>query len=219
MRRVRRRAAVPGIPALLAARIAPVSPSVLDRAYTVRSRSVACPTDRQATLCLPHCGFARVAGNGVWDPFRYAWFTETGTDGKRLSDRELRKGFNAVKRDVYPWSTDLCPHVGPKTIRPMADGLNRRGRTARPARPAGLARGLPEAPPAGTAPVVSLPEQAPHGARGRATRLYLGRGPRRLRDAGPVEQGFRTPGAWAGRGRARAARIRPAWTGPGWSWP
>ncbi len=111
--------------------------SVLGRAYTVPSRSVACPTDRQAQRGLPHCGFARVAGNGAWDPFRYAWFTKTGTDGKWLSDRELRKGFNAVKWDVYPWPTDLCPHVGQKAIRHGADGLNRRGSMARPARPAG----------------------------------------------------------------------------------
>ncbi len=71
-----------GPPALLAERIAPASRSVLGRAYTVPSRSVACPTDRQASLCLPHRGFARVAGNGAWAPFRYAWFTKTGTDGK-----------------------------------------------------------------------------------------------------------------------------------------
>ena len=82
-------------------------------------------------------------------------------------------------------------------------------------RPAETARGLPEAPPAGTAHVVPLPEQASHGARGRAPRLHPDRGPRRLRDAGPVEQGFRTPGAWAGRGRACAARIRPAGRGRG----
>ena len=34
-----------------------------------------------------------------------------------------------------------------------------------------------------------------------------------------IEQGFRTPGAWAGSGSTPGARSRPAWTGTGWSWP
>ena len=34
-----------------------------------------------------------------------------------------------------------------------------------------------------------------------------------------IEQGFRTPGAWAGSGTALAAWTRRAWTGIGWSWP
>ncbi len=84
-------------------------------------------TDRQATLCLQHCGFARVAGNWALDTFRDAWFTESGTDGEWLSDMELRKGFNAVKREVYPWSADLCQYVGKNAIRHMADSLNRWG--------------------------------------------------------------------------------------------
>ncbi len=78
-------------------------------------------------LTLQHCGFARVAGNGAWDPFREASFTGSGTDGTWLSDRDLRQAFNAVKREVYPWSADLCRHVGKHAIRHMAEGLNRRG--------------------------------------------------------------------------------------------
>jgi hypothetical protein len=34
-----------------------------------------------------------------------------------------------------------------------------------------------------------------------------------------IEQGFRTPGAWAGSGSARAVRTPPAWIGTGGSWP
>lgn len=85
------------------------------------------PTDRQDTLFRQHCGFARVAGNWALDTFREAWFTESGTDGAWLSDMDLRKAFNAVKREVYPWSADLCQNVGKNAIRHMADGLQRWG--------------------------------------------------------------------------------------------
>ena len=85
------------------------------------------PTDRQDTRFRQHCGFARVAGNWALDTFRDAWFTGSGTDGEWLSDMELRKAFNAVKRDAYPWSADLCQNVGKNAIRHMADGLQRWG--------------------------------------------------------------------------------------------
>ena len=132
--RVRRRAAVPGTPALLAARIARQPLHVGHRVHgaVVVGGLPDGPAGHAVPAALRVCARGR---NGAWAPFRDAWFTKTGTDGKWLSDRELRKGFNAVKRDVYPWSTDLCPHVGQKTIRPMADGLNRRGRCRRRCRP------------------------------------------------------------------------------------
>ena len=34
-----------------------------------------------------------------------------------------------------------------------------------------------------------------------------------------IEQGFRTPGAWAGNGAAPAAWTPSAWSGTGWCWP
>ena len=66
------------------------------------------------------------------DTFREAWFTVSGTDGEWLSDRDLRKGFNAVKRDVYPWSADRCRNVGKNAIRHMKDGIQRWGRYCGP---------------------------------------------------------------------------------------
>ncbi len=101
----------------------PAKPEVLYKAHRIALD----PTDRQDTRFRQHCGFARVAGNWALDTFRDAWFTESGTDGEWLSDMDLRKAFNAVKRDVYPWSVDLCQHVGKNAIRHMANGLQHWG--------------------------------------------------------------------------------------------
>lgn len=74
-----------------------------------------------------HCGFARVAANRALATFSGAWFTESGTDGVWLSDMNLRKAFNAVKRDVYSWSAGLCRYVGKNAIRNMANGIQHWG--------------------------------------------------------------------------------------------
>ena len=68
-----------------------------------------------------------MAGNWALDTFRDAWFTESGTEGKWLSDMDLCKAFNAVKRAVYPWSADLCRNTGNNAIRNMANGIARWG--------------------------------------------------------------------------------------------
>ena len=86
------------------------------------------PTNRQDTRFRQHCGFARVAGNWALDTFRESWFTELGSDSVWLSDMDLRKAFNAVKRTEYPWSADLCQNVGKNAIRHMADGIQRWGK-------------------------------------------------------------------------------------------
>jgi putative transposase len=86
------------------------------------------PTDRQDTRFRQHCGFARVAGNWALDTFRESWFTEAESDSVWLSDMDLRKAFNAVKRTEYPWSVDLCQNVGKNAIRHMADGIQRWGK-------------------------------------------------------------------------------------------
>lgn len=66
-----------------------------------------------------------MADNWALDTFRDAWFTEFGTDGEWLSDRDLHKAFNAVKRTEYARSAGLCQQVGKNAIRHMDNGITR----------------------------------------------------------------------------------------------
>lgn len=57
------------------------------------------PNNRQATLLARHAGYARVAANWSVSAF------QEGLDrGVWLSEMDLRRMFNRVKRDLYPWS-------------------------------------------------------------------------------------------------------------------
>ncbi len=74
----------------------------------IRSHKIALdPNDRQAGLLMQHCGWARTASNWAIDTFAAAWFTGEGEDNEWLTDRDLRPLFNAVKRDLFPWSCEL----------------------------------------------------------------------------------------------------------------
>ena len=74
----------------------------------IRSHKIALdPNDRQAGLLMQHCGWARTASNWAIDTFAAAWFTGEGEDNEWLTDRDLRPLFNAVKRDLFPWSCAL----------------------------------------------------------------------------------------------------------------
>ncbi|MYD89669.1 MAG: IS200/IS605 family element transposase accessory protein TnpB [Caldilineaceae bacterium SB0662_bin_9] len=81
------------------------------------------PTDRQATLMMEHAGWARVAANWARDEFRRAWFTGEGEPNEWLSDMDLRKRFNAVKREAFPWSRKLSQYVAKNAIIHMGLGL------------------------------------------------------------------------------------------------
>ena len=97
------------------------------------------PTDRQATLLLQHCGYARVAANWARGRFRMSWFG--GTDerqadewyahvdaspdgGQWMSDMDLRKDFNAVKRGLFPWSVKLSQAAAKNAIIHMGKRLD-----------------------------------------------------------------------------------------------
>ena len=82
------------------------------------------PTDRQATLMMEHAGWARVAANWARDEFRRAWFTGEGEPNEWLSDMDLRKRFNAVKREAFPWSRKLSQNVAKNAIIHMGRGLD-----------------------------------------------------------------------------------------------
>ena len=84
-------------------------------------------------------GWARVAANWARGRFRLAWFGRTDEmhaddwhahvagnpeGGEWLSDMNLRKEFNAVKRDLFGWSGDLSQHVAKNTIIHMGRGLD-----------------------------------------------------------------------------------------------
>ncbi len=74
----------------------------------IRSHKIALdPNDRQAGLLMQHCGWARTASNWAIAAFAAAWFTGEGEDNEWLTDVDLRKRFNQVKRDLFPWSCDL----------------------------------------------------------------------------------------------------------------
>ena len=85
------------------------------------------PTDRQATLMMEHAGWARVAANWARDEFRRAWFTGEGEPNEWLSDMDLRKRFNAVKREEFPWSRKSSQNVAKNAIIHMGRGLDEWG--------------------------------------------------------------------------------------------
>ena len=82
------------------------------------------PNDRQASLMAEHAGWARVASNRAIDRFVEAWFTGEGEDHEWLSDRDLRKLFNAVKRDLFPWSRQLSRNVAKNASIHTSRGLD-----------------------------------------------------------------------------------------------
>ncbi|MDE0672612.1 MAG: RNA-guided endonuclease TnpB family protein [Caldilineaceae bacterium] len=89
------------------------------------------PTNGQDSLFRQHCGYARVAANWALDTFRDAWFTNAGEPNEWLTDIDLRKRFNAVKKGLYPWSASLCQRVGKNAIIHMGKSLQVWGDTCR----------------------------------------------------------------------------------------
>ena len=69
------------------------------------------PNRRQATLLRRHCGVARVAFNWA----RAEFIAGFGRD-EFLSDMDLRKRFNAIKREAYPWMAELSQNAGKNAI-------------------------------------------------------------------------------------------------------
>ena len=69
------------------------------------------PNKYQATLLRRHCGAARVAHN---------WARAEFISGLRrdefLSDQDLRKRFNAIKREAYPWMAELSQNAAKNAI-------------------------------------------------------------------------------------------------------
>ena len=119
------------------------------------------PTDRQATLMMEHAGWARVAANWARDEFRRAWFTGEGEPNEWLSDRDLRKRFNAVKREAFPWSRKLSQNVAKNAIIHMGRVLP--GPETRTSAPQDRISAGPQAAPQARLPAVQRPQQHPGG--------------------------------------------------------
>ncbi len=102
-----------------------------------RSHKIALdPNDRQAGLLMQHCGWARTASNWAIAAFAAAWFTGAGEPNAWLTDVDLRKRFNQVKRALFPWSSDLSQIAAKNAIINIGDGLRQWGAYCR-ARKAG----------------------------------------------------------------------------------
>lgn len=69
------------------------------------------PNNRQATLLRQHCGAARVAYNWAWAEFKSGL-----NEDVFLNDQDLRKRFNAIKGEMYPWMADLSQNAGKNAI-------------------------------------------------------------------------------------------------------
>ena len=69
------------------------------------------PTNIQATLFAQHCGYARVAFNHALADFK------DGLDNNEWrSHFDLRKRFNAIKRETYGWCDELSQHAAKNAI-------------------------------------------------------------------------------------------------------
>ncbi|MXZ25599.1 MAG: hypothetical protein F4Y80_12230 [Caldilineaceae bacterium SB0665_bin_21] len=102
----------------------PTSPADGTRGLVKAHRIALIPNDRQASLMAEHAGWARVASNWSRDRFADAWFTGEDEDNEWLSDMDLRKQFNAVKRDLFAWSVDLSQNVAKNAIIHTSRGLD-----------------------------------------------------------------------------------------------
>ncbi len=78
------------------------------------------PNNKQSTRMAQHCGYRRVAFNFALSAFK------AGLDADNWqSEQDLRKEFNAVKREKFPWSADLSQNASKNAIRDLGDAVTR----------------------------------------------------------------------------------------------
>lgn len=78
------------------------------------------PNNKQATLLAKHCGYARVARN-----YALSEFKDKLHNGEFLSDMDLRKSFNAVKDEKFPWCRELSQNASKNAICNLGDAVKR----------------------------------------------------------------------------------------------
>ena len=86
----------------------------------IKTHRIALVTNnRQATLLARHAGFARFAYNSALADFK------AGLDhGEWRRDRTLQRRFNAVKKELAPWSVDLCQNAGKYAIADLGQAID-----------------------------------------------------------------------------------------------
>ena len=78
------------------------------------------PNNKQSTRMAQHAGYKRVAYNDALSAFK------TGLDENNYpSEQDLRKAFNKVKREKYPWSANLSQNASKNAIRDLGDAITR----------------------------------------------------------------------------------------------
>ena len=78
------------------------------------------PNNKQATLMSQHAGYARVAFNFALSSFK------TGLDKDEWrSHVDIKREFNAVKRDKFHWCSDLSQNASKNAIHNFGDAVDR----------------------------------------------------------------------------------------------
>ena len=69
------------------------------------------PNDKQATMLSKSCGVARYAYNWALNRWINAY-----QQGEKITERDLRKELNAVKRDQFPWMLEVTKYAPQQAI-------------------------------------------------------------------------------------------------------
>ena len=78
------------------------------------------PNNKQSTLMSQHAGYARVAFNFALSSFK------AGLDKDKWRDyREIKREFNAVKREKLPWCSELSQNASKNAIHNLGDAVTR----------------------------------------------------------------------------------------------
>ena len=78
------------------------------------------PNNKQSTRMSQHAGYARVAFNFALSSFK------VGLDKDEWRDyREIKREFNAVKREKFPWCSELSQNASKNAIHNLGDAVTR----------------------------------------------------------------------------------------------
>ena len=78
------------------------------------------PNNKQSTRMSQHAGYARVAFNFALSSFKAGLDTDEWRDY-----REIKREFNAVKRDEFPWCSGLSQNASKNAIHNLGDAVTR----------------------------------------------------------------------------------------------
>ena len=78
------------------------------------------PNNKQSTLLAQHCGYARVAYNAALSSFKSGL-----DDGKWKTLYDIKKEFNARKRDIFPWCDEMSQNASKNAIHHFSDAVKR----------------------------------------------------------------------------------------------